>query len=703
MKKITFVLVLAALFCTNGFAQKNPLKEADKSFQTREYFAAVDWYKKAYAREKKAEKKAKILFRTAECYRHINQLNEAVTYYAKAIVAKYPDPMAYYYIGDIKKEQKLYNEAIAEFEKYKKEVPSDKRAEDEIKSCELAQKWVDNPTRHKIENMSLFNSAQSDFSPTFSDKKNTALYFTSTREGAMGGKTDVGTGGLHSDIFETKLDKNGKWSTPTPLPEPINSPFNEGSVDVSRKGDFMIFTRCGEEKKKSVKCQLYISKKTGPNWGALETVPFDIDSFQFRHPSISPDGNTLYFSSNMPGGLGKYDIWKSEFDKKAKNWGQPTNLGAAVNTPYNEGYPYMHGDGKTLFFSSDGHLGMGGLDLFKITADKGNTFKGEPENLKFPMNSPHDDFAIIYDGNKDRGYFSSDREGGKGSDDIWSFYLPPLVFNVSGQITNIDDKTIIPNCPIILKGSDGTLVQTTSDKDGNYSIQLKPEVSYENYTQTNKDLRTASAPLGFLASDDRGKFSSVGINESTNFKKDFQLKPVTAEIRFPAVLYALDKAELLIDPTGSAKGNDTGKPLNSEDSLAFLVKTLTDNPTIVIELSAHTDSRGSTAHNNDLSQRRAQSCVNFLISKGIPAERMVAKGYGKTKLKITDAQIAKVKTKQEKEALHAVNRRTVFKILNWDYVDPKAPKTEIPKYHPKVSGEEDADKIETQPDPEKPH
>jgi peptidoglycan-associated lipoprotein len=696
MKKITLILVLAALFCAKGFAQKNPYKEAEKEFANKEYFAAIDWYKKAYAREKKAEKKAKILFRTAECYRHINQLNEAVTYYSKAIAAKYPDPMSYFYMGEIKKEQKLYNEAIAEYENYKKEVPQSKRAEDEIKSCELAQKWVDNPTRHKIENMSLFNSKESDFSPTFSDKKNNALYFTSTREGSLGG-TDIGTGGLHSDIFETKLDKNGKWSTPVPLPEPLNSPANEGACDVSRKGDFVILTRCGEEKKKQMKCQLYMSKKTGPNWGVLEPLPFDIDSFQFRHPSISPDGNTLYFSSNMPGGLGKYDIWKSEFDKKAKNWGQPANLGASVNTPENEGYPYLHGDGKTLYFSSDGLLGMGGLDIYRIAKDASGNFKGIPENLQFPMNSPHDDFGIIYDGNKDRGYFSSDREGGKGSDDIWSFYLPPLVFNVSGQVTNIKDKTIIPNCPVILKGSDGTLVQTTTDKDGNYNIQLKPEVSYEDYTQTNKDLKTPTAPLGFLASDDRGKFSTVGLKESTNFKKDFQLMPVEAEIKFPAVLYALDKANLLIDPTGNAKGNDTHKPINSEDSLASLLKTLNDNPSIIIELSAHTDSRGSAKHNLDLSQARAQTCVDWLISKGIPAERLVAKGYGKTKLKISDAQIAKAKTKEEKEALHAINRRTVFKILSWDYVDPKAPKTEIPKYHPKVSGEEDADQIPDAP------
>lgn len=697
MKKISFVLLMLAFVVSTGFAQKNPFKEAEKAFASKEYYTAIDWYKKAYSREKKAEKKAKILYRTAECYRHINQLNEAVTFYSKAIAAKYPDPMAYFWIGDIKKEQKLYNEAIAEFEKYKKEVPSDKRAEDEIKSCELAQKWVDNPTRHRIENMALINSKAEDFSPTFADKKNTSLYFTSTREGSMGGKTDGTTGETFSDIFETKLDKNGKWSTPVPLPEPVNSVANEGAVDVGRKGDFMLITRCGDEKKKQIKCQIYTVKKSGPNWGTPELVPFDIDSFQFRHPSMSPDGNTLYFSTNMPGGLGKYDIWMTQLDKKTKNWGQPVNLGSSVNTPYNEGYPYIHNDGKTLFFASDGHLGMGGLDIFKIVGDKGGSFKGEPENLKYPMNSPWDDFGIIYDGNKDRGYFSSNREGGKGSDDIWSFYLPPLVFSVSGQVTNMDDKTIIPNCPIILKGSDGTLVQTTTDKDGNYEIMLKPEVSYENYTQTNKDLKTPTAPLGFLASEDRGKFSTVGMQESTKFKKDFQLKPVTPEIKFPAVLYALDRADLLVDQTGSAKGNDTGKPLNSEDSLAFLLKTLTDNPTIIIELSAHTDSRGSDKHNLDLSQARAQTCVDWLISKGIPKERLVAKGYGEKKLKITDAQIAKAKTKQEKEALHAINRRTVFKILSWDYIDPKAPKTEIPKYHPKVTGEEDSESIPDAP------
>ena len=683
MKKITLVLVFTAAIFVGGFAQKNPMKEADQAFSAQEYFTAVDWYKKAYTKEKKAEKKAKILFRTAECYRHINELNEAITFYSKAIAAKYPDPMSHFYIGEIKKEQKLYNEAITEFQNYKKEVPSDKRAEDEIKSCELAQKWVDSPTRHKMENMGMINSKEEDYNPVFADKKNTSLYFTSTREGATGGKADGTTGDLHSDIFETKLGKDGKWSTPTPLPDPINTPDNEGDATISRKGDFMIFTRCGEAKKKQLKCQLYISKKQGPNWVAPELLPFDVDSFQFTQPSLSPDGNTLFFSSNMTGGKGHYDIWKSEFDKKAKNWGTPTNLGASVNTAGNEGYPYIHADGKTLYFSSDAMLGLGGLDIYKITADKSGVYSGQAENLKYPMNSPWDDFGIVYDGTKDRGYLSSTREGGKGEDDIWSFYLPPLVITASGTVRNAEDKTPVPNCPIIIKGSDGTLAQVSTDKDGNFSIPLKPQVTYEIKAQPTKDVKTLTAPRSFLASDDKGTFSTMDINESTTFKKEFLLQAVPeGEIHFPAVLYELGKADLLPQ---------------SKDSLNFLYKTLTDNPTIKIELSAHTDSRGSDKINIPLSQARAQACVDYLISNGIPAERMVAKGYGKTKLKITDAQIAKAKTKQEKEALHALNRRTVFKILSWEYVDPKAPKTQIPTYHPKVEGDEDADKIPDAP------
>lgn len=685
IRKSRLTLVCLFMFSFGAFAQKNFYNEAEKLFNAKEFFAAIDVYKKAYDKEKKADKKAKILFRTAECYRHINQLKEAESFYSKAIKAKFPDPIAYYYIGLIKKESKLYNEAIAEFQNYKNAVPSDKRAEDMIKSCELAQKWHDSPTRHKLENMAFFNSKDQDFSPSFIDKKNSKLIFTSTREGSLGGKTDGSTGVLHSDLFETQLDKNGKWSTPVSLGEPINSPVNEGTAVVSKKGDFILFTRCEELKNKKTRCHLYIARKQGPSWGTPELIPFNIDSLNFAHPTLNAEGNVMYFASNMEGTLGSSDIWKSAYDKKAKAWGTPENLGPIVNTEGKEMYPYLHSDGKSLYFSSDKHLGMGGLDIFRVALDQNGKPSGTPENLKFPLNSPHDDFGIVYDGNKERGYLSSNREGGKGSDDIWSFVLPPLVFKVKGTVRNIEDKTPVPNCSIILKGSDGTLVQAKADKEGSYLMELKPEVSYEVYSETGKDIKTATAPLGFLNSTEKGKFTTVGVNESQDFQKDFELTPVKAEIKFPAVLYDLAKATL--------------RP-ESQDSLNFLYQTLIDNPTIIIELSAHTDSRGTTKSNDDLSQARAQSCVDYLISKGIPKERLQAKGYGERKLKITDAQISKVKTTEEKEALHQVNRRTVFKILSWDYIDPTKPKVEIPSYRPPVKGEEDADKIDTV-DPDK--
>jgi peptidoglycan-associated lipoprotein len=679
MKKFCLTFVFTAALSLITIAQKNFLKEADKFFELKEFFKAIDLYKNAYEKEKKADKKARILFQTAECYRHINQIKEAETFYAKAIKAKYSDPISYFYLGEIKKEQKKYNEALAEFENYKKEVPSDPLVESRIKSCEIAQKWVDNPTKHKIENMALFNSKESDFAPAFGDKKRTKLIFTSTRKGASGG-VDESTGQTHSDLFETTVDKNGKWSTPTPLGAPINTEVNEGSAVVSKKADKIIFSRVLEIKGKKERPNLYEAKKSGAAWGDPVKIPFCIDSINFDHPTLSSDGSTMYFDSNAEGTLGHRDIWMTTFNKKEKSWSKPVNLGSIVNTPGNEGYPFVTEDGKTLYFSSDYHLGMGGLDLFKVALDKDGKPTGQVENLKSPLNSPFDDFGILIEGNKEKGYLSSNREGGKGGDDIWSFYVPVLAFNISGTVRNIEDKTPVPNCGIILKGSDGSLVQAKTDDKGGYSMVLKHEVTYEIYTSTDKNVVTPTAKLGFLASDEKGNFTTVNLTESQNFIKDFELTPVKDEIKLPLILFDLSKWDV--------------KP-QFQDSLNFLFNVLTKNPTIIIELSAHTDSRDGTENNDVLSQKRAQSCVDYLISKGIPKERMVPKGWGERKLKITDAVINKEKTKEGKEALHAINRRVVFKILSWDYIDPTKPKVEIPTYRPPVSGEEDSEKLET--------
>lgn len=677
---LTTTAILAFAFSVN--AQKNYLKDADLAFDNHQYFNAIELYKQAYVKVKKADVKSKILFRTGVAYNEINDLKGAETYYNKAIKAKYPDPIVILKLADCLKAQQKYPEAIVEYNNYKKEAPSDVAGENGIKSCELAQQWKDATntpeTRLKVENMALINSKESDYSPAYADKKGNKLIFSSNRQGALGAM-DITTGQNHYDLYETALDKNGKWSTPTAMAGAIDSKMNDASVSVSRKGDVMFMTRCPEEKNKQLKCQIYVCKKQGPAWAEPELLPFNIDSVAFAHPAISADGKTLYFTSKLAGGYGGKDIWKSTMDGKV--WGQPVNLGPSINTQGDEMYPYIADDDKTLYFSSNYHLGMGGLDIFKAEKSADGKFTKAPENLKYPMNSAGDDFGIIFEGKKMRGYFSSNREGGKGSDDIWSFNLPPLNFNLSGTVVSEKGSEPVKNAMMHLKGSNGDMFEQKTGADGKYIFKLKENTSYEVSVATDKNTTSQTYTIGFLANKDVGKLTSVGENESKDYIKDFALTPVLpGEIRFPAVLYDLGKSTL--------------RP-ESKDSLNFLYQTLIDNPSIVIELQAHTDSRGNDKANQKLSEERAKSCVDYLnLEKKIPLARLMSKGWGEKKLLVKDDVINKAKTKEEKEALHAKNRRTVFRIVNWDYVDPNAPKSDKPLYKPAVKGEENSDAIE---------
>jgi peptidoglycan-associated lipoprotein len=692
--KLTAVLALTLLFSATAVAQKNFSKDADKAFESKEYFNAIELYKKAYTKAKKKDEKARIVFMTAECYRNIGDMKQAEAWYVKAIKANYTEPKAKLYLADSKKAQEKYNEALIEYNNYKKEVPSDPRGEDGAKSCELAQKWKDAPTRYKVENVALINTKDPDFAPSYADKKYNKLYFTSMRPGVVGGSTDPTNGENYSDIFETMMDKNGKWSTPTSLPEPLNTKDNEGLSFVSKKGDMIFFTRCIVDKKDVTYNQLWYAPKKGNVWGDPVKVEFCVDSIKYASPCLTADGQTLFFCSNMSGGQGDNDIWMSKYDKKSKKWGTPTNLGPAINTAGNEQYPFIHDDG-TLYFASNGHLGMGGLDIFKAEK-KGDDQWANVTNMKYPINSAGDDFGIIFEGKKERGYLSSNREGTKGADDIWSFVLPPLLFTIEGVVTDCLYKETVPGVTVKLVGSDGSSVETKTDAAGYYKFAengtaryVNPNTSYVITTQVGPDVKTTQATLGFLNSSDKVKETTVGVEEAKVFKHDFCLAPIKKEMRFPDVLYDLGKADL--------------RP-ESKDSLNFLYQTLIDNPNITIELSSHTDYRGSDVANQKLSEARAKSCVDYLISKGIPAERMTPKGYGeksplevdtdldgKVDYTLSEAYINKQSKGQPKdvfEALMQKNRRTVFKVLRKDYVDPNAPK-DVPQTTPTPPKNED--------------
>jgi peptidoglycan-associated lipoprotein len=671
---VTFVVTL--VFSVNVMAQKNFSVEADDAFNNKQYFNAIEL--------KKKEDKAYIIFKIAECYRLTGDSKQAEAWYVKAIKANYTEPKAKLYLADAKKAQEKYNEALVEYQNYQTEAPSDPRGENGVKSCELATKWKDNPTRYKVENMALINSKDPDFAPSYADKKYTKLYFTSMRAGVTGGAFDGSLGEYYSDIFETQQDKNGRWSTAVPVLPPVNTNDNEGLSTVTKKGDLMIFTRCLSDKGTTSLNQLYSCTKKGTTWSEPEKLNICNDTNKFASPALSGGGTILIFSSDMPGGQGENDLWMSNYNKKEKKWDAPVNLGPNINTAGNDLFPFIHEDG-TLYFSSDGHLGMGGLDIFKAEK-KGKGEWTNVTNLKYPLNSAGDDFGIIFEGAKERGYLSSNREGTKGADDIWQFVLPPLLFSITGTVTDCKFKDPIEGVVVKLVGSDGSSVETKTDGEGKYKFAengsarfINPNVSYEITTQVGNNVVTKKAQLGFVNSSTKAKVTTVGVEEAKTFKGiNFCLVPIEREIRFPDVLYDLGQSTLRAE---------------SQDSLNFLYQTLIDNPSFVIELSAHTDSRGGDAENLKLSDARAKSCFDYLVSKGIPAERMVPKGYGEKRLLVTDAEINKLPSKEEKEAGHQKNRRTVFSVLRKDYVNPNAPKEPV-KTQQKTTKPADDEEVE---------
>ncbi len=429
------------------------------------------------------------------------------------------------------------------------------------------------------------------------------------------------------------------------------------------KFNTIYFTRCPNDQQKESGCQIYKARRTGRNWGKPEMVEIaSIDTMStIGQPTVSEGELIIYFSANRRNGIGGKDIWVAYRDSKSDGFGRPMNLGEIINTPGDEMFPFLRND-TTLFFASDGHGGMGGLDIFVTTIDTGGNW-GTPRNLKYPMNSTFDDFGVVFHPNDEYGFFSSNRKGTRGQEDVWYFIEPPLEFTLSGTIK--DDRTLMymGDVNIQLVGSSGLSVTTRTNDEGYYSFgksQLEPNTMYEILV----------AKANYF--NEKGTFTTVGVEFSKDFVKDFNLIPIPSEpIPLPEILYDLAKWDL--------------KP-QYQDSLQDLIQTLRDNPNIVVELAAHTDLRDSHERNDILSQRRAQSVVNYLIIRGIEPSRLVAKGYGErsplplkkdiirdgflfTEGTVLDEEyIESLASNNEKEAAHQLNRRTEFRVLRKDYI-----------------------------------
>lgn len=651
IKSVILFSIFVLLIQGVSLAQLSVYNKANEYYNNGQYYQAIDLLRNAYSKVTDNNIKSEITFQVAECYRKTNQPRKAEMWYKKSIQKKYSNPVIYLYYADALKMNEDFEEAIENYKEYKKLVPEDPRGETGIKSCELAIKWMENPNGYKVANMKFFNSRESEYSPAFAKAEYDEVYFTSSRDGATGDDTHGGTGYNFSDIFTSKKDKKGNWSTPVPLGENINTEFEEGAVSMSKDFNTMFFTRCERHKKDAIGCMVFQSTRRNEEWGKAEPVLMLDDSIVVAHPSLSEDELTLYFVSDMKGGQGKKDIWKVTRTSPEGDWGVPENLGADINTPGNEMFPFIHDDG-TLYFSSDYHLGMGGLDIFRARMENGTR---KVENMRYPINSTKDDFGIIIEKDKERGYFSSSRDG---DDDIYSFVLPPLKFDVEGIVLN--DKTDAPlaEATVKLVGSDGMTLTNETDDEGAFKFMLRP----------NTDYVFIASKKGFLTGKD--KETTKGITESQTFSAEVRLSSIAEPIELPNIFYDFAKWDL--------------RP-ESMVALDKLVETLNDNPNVVIELRAHTDARGSTLANVELSQKRAQSVVNYLIEKGIQPARLRAKGYAATMPKVVDKKLAEqhnflvegtrltadfiegLESEEQQEIAHQINRRTEFQVISTNF------------------------------------
>lgn len=676
-KTLGISLIFLLFFSTFTIAQNKYSKAADDAFTDQMYSLALTRYQKAYSKVKKNKaERDRISLRMADCYRMMNNTKKAEIAYKRLALGKYSkdDPKVILYYADALKANGNYDDAILQYTSYLEKVPGDKSADIGIETCNLAKEWMKNPSKYEIKWEKKLNSREDDFAPAYADKTQKSILFTSDRAASTGKAIDNWTGMEFSDLFLARKAPNGEWNNPIPadLSGVLNTNANEGSGQFNNRYTMLYFTRCWNELRRKNGCGIYKVNRMGQAaWGEPEKLELGGDSSSvFGQPSVSSDESTIYFAAELPGGMGGKDIWMatkkgSKTSRgKAKEYGTPQNLGPKINTPGDEMFPFIRDD-SVLYFASNGHKGMGGLDIFRSVADSGKW--STPENLKYPMNTFADDFAIVFNPDEpEEGYFSSNRPGGRGRDDIYSFVVPPLLFTLEGTVT--DDRTLQPiqGAKVRITGTNGRVIEDNTDDKGFYSFnknQISAGTTYEILV-TKKDYF-----------NEKGKETTVGLEKSKDLTRDFVLVPIPKKpVVLPDILYDLDKYDL--------------KP-QFRDSLQGLIATLDANENIVIELASHTDSRGSEERNDILSQRRAQSVVDYLITRGIDPDRLVAKGYGKrvprTLTKdiekdgflfksgtvLTDSMIGTLPNTQAKEAAHSLNRRTEFSILRNDFI-PKA-------------------------------
>ena len=647
---VLFLLIVSSLYS----CKSAKLSDAEEKQRIGEYYEAAAIYRKVYTKTspKKRDLRGYIAYRMAECNRLINNTAKATSAYMNAIRYDYPDSTVYLRMGQMLQKTGRYPEAIKNYDIYMENDPSNLLAINGIQGCELAPGWKKNPTRYEVRRMDKFNSRRGEFSPMLAGDKYDQLYFASSRSKDKDAKVSAITGQNNNNLFLVKQDEKGAWLAPVELEDEVNTEYDEGTPSFSPDGNTMYYTYCAQDPEGPRTAEIYISTRSSAKWGKGTRATIVKDSVTaLGHPSISPDGKYLYFVSDAVGGFGGKDIFRARV--AGNDFGPMENLGEEINTPGDEMFPYVR-DSVTLYFASNGHPGMGGLDLFKATQD--STGKWNVENLGAPINSMGDDFGITFAGKEERGFFCSNRNDARGYDHIYSFELPTITIFIEGIVNDVDEYPI-EDATVRIVGKDGLNVKVPVKKDGTYRVELERDIRYvmmasaRGYLNQNYELHTGPE------------------EKNETYIVDFFLSPISKPVVIDNIFYDFDKATL--------------RP-ESKKALDEMIKMLYDNPNVTIELGAHTDRKGTDQYNERLAQRRAQSVVDYLIAGGIEAARLEAKGYGESVPKTINKKMAKqfdflkegdVLTEEfilalppeQQEIADQINRRTEFKVLRTNY------------------------------------
>lgn len=648
-------LLPLAIILLSSCGAENAVKRGDKYLALGEYFDAAGEYKKAYSQTppKDKAKRGERAWKMAECYRRIGYTAKATGAYQNAIRYKCDQPMANLYLAQMQQRQGDYKNALKNYKAFLEFDPENVLAQNGVTGCQQAPVWKQKGSLYTVKKEPVLSSRRSDYSPALTGDEWDQIYFTTTRQQAKGKGLSGVTGVKMADIFFSKKDDKGKWSTPESAEGEINTEFEEGSCCFTPDGKTMYLTQCKDDPEYPRYAQIVSSNRSDASWSKTTDVEISNDTLtSFAHPAVSPDGKWLYFSSNMPGGLGGYDIWRVSLDDHGV--GAMENMGERFNTPGNEMFPTFRPNGD-LYFSSDGLPGMGGLDIFCAHQDTAGVWL--VKNLRYPMNSCGDDFGMTFEGLHNRGYFSTNRGNGRGWDQIMSFQCPEIMQTVKGWVYEKDGYEL-PSALVYMVGNDGTNEKLSVRGDGSFEKEVTPGVDYV-FLGTCKGYLNHKEEL------------SVGKSDvSREYVLQFPLANINAPVLVRNVFYDFDSAKL------------TESSTQALDSLVALLK---ENPNVTIELSSHCDFRGPDAYNMDLSQRRAESVVNYLIAHGIESDRLSPVGYGETRPKVvtrkiaeqnsflqqgdtlTEQYILKLEDPDKQEVCNALNRRTEFRVLRTTY------------------------------------